>query len=274
VNIFEKTGSAFFAFLRYIFVLFALLYLSLKVLWTNRDLGHRDFIRQVFLQIYFTGVQAVLPVTIIALGVGSFAIISGVGGLGATFSGAEQIGRMVTVVVIREIAPLLTGGIVIVRSITAITTEIGGMRVQREIEALEAMGISPVRQLITPRIFGGLLSFAGLNVLFSAVALFCGFIIAQTVVTIPAELFFQSVFSAVKPADILGLTIKVLLGGTGIFVIACYHGMSVTRSSTEVPIAVSKASLNSLVFLLIVDVAVSSMMLLQGDSAQMLGGIL
>lgn len=272
--ILEKMGRALIGFFRYLFLLFALFYLSIKVIWTNRDLGQRDFFKQVFLQIYFTGVQAAGPVIVVALGVGTFAIVGGMGGLGAQFSGAENIGRVVSLLVIREIAPLLTGGIVIVRSITAIATELGGMRVQREIEALEAMGISPVRQLITPRIFGGLLSLAGLNVLFSAVALFCGFILAQLTVSIPANVFFKSVFSAVTPLDLLGLGIKVGLGGIGIFLISCYHGMSVGRSSTEVPIAVSRASLNALVYLLAVHISVSFAMFMYTDAVVAFGKML
>ncbi|MBN2341438.1 MAG: ABC transporter permease [Deltaproteobacteria bacterium] len=274
MDVLQKVGRRGIGFVSYLFMLFALLYLSIKVIWTNRDLGQRDFFKQVFLQIYFTGVQAIMPVTIVALAVGAFAIISGMGGAGLIVTGADNIGQIVTVVVIREIAPLLTGGIVIVRSATAISAELGGMRVQREIEALEAMGISPVRQLLTPRIFGGLISFGGLNVLFDAVALVCGFAISQAVVSIPAELFFKSVFSAVTPVDLVGLLIKIMVGGVGIFLIACYHGMAVGRSSTEVPVAVSRASLNALVFLLTVDLTVSFTLLLYHDADKYLGGMM
>jgi len=255
-------------------MLFSLLYLSIKVVWTNRDLGQRDFIKQVFLQVYFTGVQAMVPVVVVALGVGTFAIVSGMGGLGGMVSGAENIGKMVTIVVIREVAPLLTGGIIIVRSVTAIAAELGSMRVQREIEALEAMGISPVRQLLTPRILGGLISFFGLNVVFDAVALVCGFAVAQIMVSLSADVFFSSLFSAVTPMDLVGLTLKVGIGGIGVFLIACFHGMSVDSSSTEVPVAVSKASLNSLVLLLAVDIGVSFVILLQGSASNVIGGVL
>lgn len=274
MDVLQNVGRRGIGFFHYIFMLFALFYLSVKVVWTNRDLGQRDFLKQVFLQIYFTGVQAIVPVSVVALAVGTFAIISGMGSVGIIMTGSENIGQIVTVVVIREIAPLLTGGIVIVRSATAISAELGGMRVQREIEALEAMGISPVLQLLTPRIFGGLISFSGLNVLFDTVALVCGFAISQAVVSIPADVFFKSVFSAVTPLDLVGLLIKVVVSGTGIFLISCYHGMSVGRSSTEVPIAVSRASLNALVFLLIVDLAVSFTLLLYHDADKYLGGMM
>lgn len=272
MRLLDMMGSRVIGLFRYVFYLLALLYLSIKVVWTNRDLGQRDFLRQVFLQIYYTGVQAAGPVVTLALGVGAFSIAAGVGGIGA-LSGAESLGKIITVVVLGEIAPLLTGGVVIVRSVTAIASELGIMRVQREIEAIEAMGLSPVRQLITPRIFGGLLSLFGLNMLFNAVALAGGFLIAQFLVNIPASLFFQAVFSAVQPIDILGLTLKIGVGGIGVFLIACYHGMSVSRSSTEVPVAVSRASLNALVFLVVLHGAVSFGVLMYAGAGRLSGGM-
>ena len=231
----DRLGSHGVSLVRYLFYLVGLFYLSIKVVWTNRDLGQRDFFRQVLLQIYYTGVQAAAPVVVLALAVGAFSIVEGVAGLGS-LSGAENLGRMITVVVLREISPLLTGGVVIVRSVTAISAELGTMRVQREIEALEAMGLSPIRQLVTPRIFGGLLSLFCLNVLFNAVALGGGFLLARLLVSIPASLFFSSVLSAIAPADVVAFAVKTVVGGVGVFLIACYHGFAVERSSTEVQI--------------------------------------
>ncbi|MBW2276698.1 MAG: ABC transporter permease [Deltaproteobacteria bacterium] len=272
-NLLDRSGAAVIDLLRYLFYLLALFYLSIKVVWTNRHLGQRDFIRQVLLQIYYTGVQAGGPVIALALAVGAFAIVEGVGGIGS-LSGAESLGKMVTVVVLREIAPLLTGGVVIVRSVTAIASELGVMRVQREIEALEVMGISPIRQLVTPRIFGGLLSLFGLNILFNGVALIGGFLIARMLVSIPAELFFRAVVSAVSPLDVVAFSLKILVGGIGVFLIACYHGMAVERSSTEVPVAVSRASLNSLVFLVVLHVGISVAVVLSSDVSPLIGGML
>lgn len=268
----DRLGAAGVGLVRYVFYLIGLLYLSIKVVWTDRRLGQRDFARQVLLQIYYTGVQAAGPVIVLALAVGAFAIVEGVGGIGA-LSGAEPLGRMITVVVLREVSPLLTGGVVIVRSVTAISAELGTMRVQREIEALEAMGISPIRQLVTPRLFGGLLSLFGLNVLFNAVALGGGFLLARLLISIPADLFFRAVLMAIAPADVVAFAVKTVVGGIGIFLIACYHGFAVERSSTEVPVAVSRASLNALIFLVLLHGIVSLSVFLSSGAVGLLGGV-
>jgi phospholipid/cholesterol/gamma-HCH transport system permease protein len=269
----DRVGAAVLGWLRYQYQLVALLYLCFKVVWTNRHFGQRDFLRQVFSQVYFTGVQAAGPVFTLALGVGAFAIVAGMGGFGA-LSGADAFGRIVTVVVLREVAPLLVGGIVIVRSVTAIAAELGVMRVQREIEAIEVMGLSPIRQLITPRVCGGLLSLFALNILFDTAALAGGFAISRFLVSLPAEVFFRAVFSAVRPIDIIGLAVKTVVGGLGLALIGCYHGMAVGRSPTEVPVAVSKASFHALVFLVVLDGGVSALMLLGTGASSVFGGVL
>jgi phospholipid/cholesterol/gamma-HCH transport system permease protein len=269
----DKIGASVIGMFRYFFVLLGLFYLSIKVIWTERDLGQRDFIKQTLHQVYFTGVQAIGPVIALGLAVGVFSIVEGVGGIGS-LSGADSLGQMITLIVLREIGPLFTGGVIIVRSVTAIAAELGVMRVQREIEALEVMGISPIRHLITPRIFGGLLSLISLNVLFNTTALIGGFLIASLLVSIPASLFFSAVVSAVEPIDILAFSLKTVVGGTGVFLIACYHGMFVGRSATEVPVEVSRASLNAFVFLVVFHAATSLTVIFYSDTGGLLREVL
>jgi phospholipid/cholesterol/gamma-HCH transport system permease protein len=269
----EKIGASLIDIIRYFFSLTELLYLSVKVLWTQRDLGRRDFLRQMLFQVYFTGVQAIGPVITLGLAVGVFSIVEGVGGIGS-LSGAESLGKMVTVIVLREVGPMLIGGVVIVRSVTAIASELGVMRVQREIQALEVMGISPVLHLIAPRIYGGLLSLLALNVLFNIASLLGGFLIARLLVSIPASLFFSAVVSAIEPVDLVAFSLKTLIGGLGVFLIACHHGMSVGRSATQVPVEVSKASLNALVFLVVFHAIISLMVIFYSDTGNLLREVL
>lgn len=238
-----------------------LAYLTAKSLWEHRKLGQRDFVRQVLMQVYFTGVQASGTVAILAIGVGVFAVIATTSDV-ATLSGSDTLGRTVTEVILREVAPLLTGGVIIVRSVSAIAAEIAVMRVQLEFEALEVMGIPPLRQLIAPRVIGGTLSAFGLNVLFDAVALIGGYLGALFIAPVPAGLFVGAALSATTPADLVAFFMKVVVGSIGIFLIGCYEGMNAESSSTEIPVAVSKASLHSLIFLLSLQAAVSIVMLL------------
>jgi ABC-type transporter Mla maintaining outer membrane lipid asymmetry permease subunit MlaE len=66
----------------------------------------------------------------------------------------------------------------------------------------------------------------------------------------PASLFFGAVLSATSLLDLSTFFAKSLLGGLGLFVVACYHGMNVARSPTRVPVCVSRASRHGLIYLL------------------------
>jgi ABC-type transporter Mla maintaining outer membrane lipid asymmetry permease subunit MlaE len=83
-----------------------------------------------------------------------------------------------------------------------------------------------------------------------------------------------AIIMQVQPIDILGLAIKTVVGGLGLFLIGCYHGMAVGRSPTEVPIAVSRASLNSLVFLVVLHGGVSAATILYSDASSIIGGVM
>jgi len=256
VQAIDAIGARFLGMLRYLWFLIAFGYLATKMLWVGRRLGQRDLIAQVLTQVYFTAVQAIGPVAVVALGVGGLAMIQGLGGVGA-LSDADSVGRLITVVVIREVAPLFTCVMVIARSATAIAAELGLMRVNREIEALEVMGIPPIRQLVTPRLLGGLISVAALAGLFAAIALCGGFALAWLTVNLPAQVFFDATLAATRPRDLAAFVIKVAGGGAGIVLVACFHGLDVKEAPSEVPVAVSRAALNALILVVALHAAVS-----------------
>jgi phospholipid/cholesterol/gamma-HCH transport system permease protein len=227
-----------------------LLYLTGKSVWHGRGLGHRDFVREIANQIYYTGVQAVPAALVIALGVGVLVIAQGVSGVGA-LSSTDDLGRLATVLVIRELAPLITGIVVIARSVTAVSTELGLMSINREVEALEAMGIPPLRNLIAPRLIGGVTAITSLSIIFAATALVGGFWITRVAFAyLPISLFFSAVFSATSLTDISTFLAKCTLGGLGLFLVACYHGLNVARSPSRVPVSVSRAARHGLIYLL------------------------
>lgn len=270
----DAVGRRVIQWMKYPLQLVGLLYVSVKVVWTDRDLGQRAALRQVLDQIYFTGVQATPTIAVLAIGLGVGSMVWGVAGVGA-ISGAESLGRMLTVVVLRDIAPLLTGTVVIARSVTAVAAELGNMKVQREIEAVEVVGLSPVRYLVTPRLLGGVFAFFGLNVIFDAIALAAGLVVGRLLFDIPAELLLRAVLSAMEPEHAYAFSLKIGVGGFGIFLIACHHGMAVRRASTEVPVAVSKAALNALLFMVALHAVVSAGSLLQNaTTAPILRGVL
>src|ERR671936_140218 len=95
------------------------------------------------------------------------------------------LGNIIVVVVIRELGPLLTAFIVVGRSGTAVTTELGIMRVGQEAAALEHMGIRLMEFLVMPRLVGIIVSMLCLTLYFDAVAVLGGFMVAKVELTVP-----------------------------------------------------------------------------------------
>src|SRR6202020_946151 len=92
-----------------------------------------------------------------SLASGSIVILQSSSNL-SLLGGGDLLGDLMVAIIVREIAPLLTALIVIARSGTAVASEIGNMRVNREIEALESMGIHPLGFIVFPRLLGGMVS--------------------------------------------------------------------------------------------------------------------
>jgi phospholipid/cholesterol/gamma-HCH transport system permease protein len=138
--------------IEYTLRVFLMVYLAVRATVLDRAQGLRTIISVLSAQIYFTGWQALPLISILALTTGSVLIIQGMGNL-TLLGGTEMIGNFLVVVLVREAAPLLTALVVIARSGTAVASEVGNMRANREIEALESMGINPLSFIV----FQGLL---------------------------------------------------------------------------------------------------------------------
>lgn len=221
-----------------------------------RGRGQGETARIIARQILFTGVDALPVVSAIALMVGVI-IITQAGTQLPKVGAGGLVGTIIVLVVIRELGPLLTAFIVVGRSGTAITTELGNMRVSGEVTALELMGVRVTRFIVMPRLAGVILSMVCLTLYFDAVAVLGGFIVAKIKLTVPFEVFGQAIAESLSLVDVVLTVIKSILFGTAIAAICCHHGLSVGTSSTEVPQQVTKAMINSVTVCLALDILIT-----------------
>lgn len=204
----------------------------------------RDIIKK---QIFFTGYNALAIISIISLSLGVVIIIQSITVL-TQFGAEDMIGKILNIVILRELGPILTAIIIIGRSGTAIATEIGNMMVSHEIEAIESMGIDPLKYIVFPRIIGGMVSMTCLTIYFSLMGIIGGVLVASLILNISFNKFFQIIFSNMEITDLLISFLKSVVFGAIIATVAVYHGFKIRLSSTEVPRAVTKSVVNSLIF--------------------------
>ncbi|WP_347359101.1 ABC transporter permease [Bdellovibrio sp.] len=235
-----------------------MVYLSLRATILDRAQGFRQIIGVISAQIYFTGWQALPLVSVLALGTGSIILLQSVSNL-SMLGGTQMIGNFLIVMIVREAGPLLVALVVIARSGTAVASEVGNMRANREIEALESMGINPLSFIVFPRVLGGIISVLGLAFYFNFIALIGGFLVTRFIQDLPLAFYTDSLMRAFAKEDVLIFLLKNGFSGMIIFVVCCYQGLSVKRSPHEVPQVTTQAVVNSIIFVVVFNLMVTAL---------------
>jgi len=208
----------------------------------------------LYKQLYFTGLEALAKVAIIGALVGVVIITQVVNVVGLQ---SAVIGKILAWTVVRELGPLFCAIVIIARSCTAIATELGSMKVNREVDSLQIMGIDPIAYLILPRIAGVALSVFILTFYFQVFAIIGGLALSSTLMDIP---FFQNLMGISSALGLFDIGISLLKGmvfGLVISTFSCYHGLRVKASITEVPQMTTVAVMQSLFTVIILDGMIS-----------------
>jgi phospholipid/cholesterol/gamma-HCH transport system permease protein len=233
-------------------------YSSLRATVLDKAQGFRQIVGVISAQIYFTGWQAMPLITVLALGTGSILILQSLSNL-TLLGGTQMIGNFLLVMIAREVGPILVALVVIARSGTAVASELGSMRANREIEALEAMGINPLSFIVFPRIVGGVISVLCLAFYFNLIALIGGFFLTCLIQDMSFAFYTDSLMNAFAHEDAFIFVLKNSFSGMIIFVVSSFHGLSVKKSPHEVPQVTTAAVVNSIIFVVIFNLMVTAL---------------
>lgn len=254
----DAWGRSVVEIVEYICEVLLMVYLSIRAAVFDQAVGLRTVFGVVSAQIFFTGWQAMPLMTVLALATGGICILQSSAQL-QLLGGASMLGNLLVVIIVREVGPLLTALIVIARSGTAVASEIGNSRVNREIEALETMGINPLSYIVFPRIVGGVVSVLCLAFYFNIIALLGGFLISRLINDMPFSFYAESLSNALTLEDVGLFLLKNSFSGMIIFVISCYQGLTVKQSSHEVPQVTTKAVVHSIIFVVSFNLVVTTL---------------
>jgi phospholipid/cholesterol/gamma-HCH transport system permease protein len=171
---------------------------------------------------------------------------------------SQLLGPLLVAVVAREVSPVLTSLVVIVRSGSAMATELGIMKIGGRVHVLEAQGISPFFYLVMPRVLGAAVSTFCLTIIFILVALASGYLFGAIVGKSSHDLllFADTVSRAVRPKDVLAILSDSILPALFASASCCIGGLDVGRSLTEVPRATQRALVRSIVGLFVISTVV------------------
>jgi len=210
-------------------------------------------LRLVFEQFYAIGVQSLPLIIVIAIFVG--AVSAWQAAYQFKFIGAplRYLGQAVGKAVVIELAPVLSALVFAGRVGAGIAAELGTMRVTEQIDALEAMGISPSRYLMMPRVLACMLMVPLLVVFSNFVAILGGLAVAVLGVDVSSETFLEGFKSSFVVTDFINGLVKAAVFGLTIGLVGCYEGFNTKGGAEGVGISTTTSVVISSVLILILD---------------------
>jgi phospholipid/cholesterol/gamma-HCH transport system permease protein len=216
-------GSIFWLFLH-----------TLEEMADNIRRGRLPFrIASLFAQTDRTGVGSIPLVATVSFFLGlTMALLTGY--QLAKFGTQRLVPQLIAIAFTRELGPLLTGIVLAARIGAAYTAELGTMQVAEEIEAIEAMGIGPLRFLVAPRLVAISFLMPCLSVVSCCAALVGSSFISWIALNLVPAFYFDSVMTSLYISDIVTGLFKAMFFGLVIGLIACFRGLTVVGGAEGV----------------------------------------
>jgi phospholipid/cholesterol/gamma-HCH transport system permease protein len=199
-------------------------------------------------QAYLLGVQSTTIVLLTSLFTGL--VIAFESAQQATNYGVSSlVGGAVTYTTARELGPMLSAVVVAGRAGAAMAAELGSMVVTEQVEALEALGLSPVQQLVVPRLLAMIVMMPLLTILGDVIAILGGMWLARASAGISYDTFIQSARAYTPFGDFLKGMIKAVVFGIIIVIISCYQGLATRGGAAGVGKSTTAAVVTSIILI-------------------------
>lgn len=209
--------------------------------------------RVLIRQIYFTAFQAIPIVCVSALLIGSLTVnylLHFLTSLGAY----DQIGNFLILSITQEIAPILCTMVLLLRSGSAVLSEVALMNINRELDTLQMMGINIANYLYFPRITAFAIAGPCLTVIFSLVAILGGYFTLGYFHDITFDSYIDQIMHAITLKGIGILILKPFFMGLAVVLIAIEKGITVQHAFTEVPIKLIRGMMHTAGCLIFIEI--------------------
>lgn len=221
--------------------------------------------RSIAQQVYYIGARSIGIVMLVGLFTGMVLGLQLFYTL-IRFGSAGVLGSAVGLTLVRELGPVLTAIMVTARAGSAMTTEIGIQRITEQIDALQTMGVDPLRYLVSPRIAAAIISFPILTALFDLIGFLGGFLTGVIMLGLDAGTYFHRLQSSILYEDIQGGFVKAIVFAVIVTTVCCYNGFYThmrkdSYGAKAVGLSTTTAVVVSCVLILVFDYAVTSILL-------------
>lgn len=212
-------------------------------------------------QIFAVGFLSLIIIVVSGLFIGMVLGLQGEHTL-SDFGATQQLGQLVALSVVRELGPVVTALLFAGRAGSSLTAEIGLMKATDQLSSMEMMGVDPLSRVIAPRLWGGIISMPILAIIFSAVAIYGGYLVGVKWLGLDAGSFWSNMQAGVNfRDDIVNGIIKSCVFGFVVTWIAVFQGFASEPTAAGIAKATTKTVVYSSLAVLGLDFILTAVML-------------
>ncbi|MFZ0859730.1 MAG: ABC transporter permease [Candidatus Sulfotelmatobacter sp.] len=177
------------------------------------------------------------------------------------FGSITLIGQLVSLSMVRELGPVLTGLMVAGRNASGMASELGSMVVTEQIDAMRALGTDPMKKLVAPRIAATVFMLFFLTILSDLVGLTGGLFVSKILLNLDARQYWSNAWQALVNEDVFMGLVKPVMFGFIIATVGCFYGMTARGGTQGVGRATTQAVVAASVLIVVVDLFVTQFLM-------------
>lgn len=178
------------------------------------------------------------------------------------FGSLSLTGQVVSLSMVREIGPVLTGLMVTGRNASGMASELGSMKVTEQIDAMRALGTDPTKKLVTPRLVATVIMLFFLTIISDLFGLVGGFLVAYFMLGLDPSQYWNTAYQQLGREDVEMGLLKPIVFGFIIATVGCYYGLSARGGTQGVGRATTQAVVAASVLILIADFFLTRLLML------------
>ncbi|MDA0666705.1 MAG: ABC transporter permease [Planctomycetota bacterium] len=216
-------------------------------------------LRSTFNQMHLTGVKSLIVVLFVNFFIGMILALQ-LGYELARYGQQEAVGFAVAVAMVREMAPIMTAVVLAASVASAMAAELGTMRVQEEITALDVMSVDVIGYLVFPRVIAMTLMAPALTLLASVAGILGGALIAHAQLGLDFSGYMRNVYDSLSDTSLFGLPrslyaslVKATIFGFTVAVVGCASGLMAKNGASGVGNGTRSAVRNSIILIIVLN---------------------
>lgn len=210
------------------------------------------YFRLMVEQMFILGFRSIFLVAVTGLAVGSVMALQFGFGL-AKFGGTLYVPKIAALTILREMGPVFTSLLVAGRIGSGIAAEVASMKVTQQIDAIRALGTSPIQKIVIPRMLAAMITLPILCLLADYIGLYGAMMVSERELNIPAEFFITKVKDTLIMADLLTGMAKTMVFAFFISVTACWKGLNTDGGTRGVGDTTTWVVVTTSIFIMISD---------------------